>query len=136
MTASSAWCGSSCLFTQVRKLNSGELLIHFPWLVFKSKVLCFMIFPWFSITTQHKASPQRIVFIFSFFATDARMFEYYKVINKRSENGLEQSTRYFLIPWRQNGCSGPSFWPYFNTVKRIIFYCTISEQAKERKHGK
>lgn len=134
--ASSAWCGSSCLFTQVRELNSGELLIHFPLLIFKREGLCFMIFPWFSVTTQHKASPQRVVFIFSFFVTDITLLEYCKAIDKMSKKGLEQATEYFLIVWRENECSSPSFWPYCNQVNSIFSYYPICKQAKGRKHGK
>lgn len=134
--ASSAWCGSSCLFTQVRELNSGELLIHFPCLVFKREGLCFMILSWFSMTTQQKASPQRAVFIFTLFVTDMRLLEYHKVINKRSEKLSEQDTGCLPIAWRQKGYSSPPFWSYFNKVNRIFSCCPVSKQAKERKHGK
>jgi len=40
-----------------------------------------MISPWFSIITQHKASPHKAVFIFFFFATDIKLLEYYKFID-------------------------------------------------------
>lgn len=61
--ASSVWRVSHCLFTQVRELNSSMFLINIPWVTFKGKTYATWTSFGFSISSQSKDLPQRVLLI-------------------------------------------------------------------------
>lgn len=99
----------------MRELNSGKLLLYFPWLVFKREV-------------------HDLPLVFhSFFATDTRFSEYFKVTDKKSKEVSKQATGCLLIARRQNGYSSPSF--CLNLIKETEYFITAQYLKKQKKEN-